>query len=148
LTTNGSQFAEECFGCSALCDKAINHEGRWFYECHTLTGDLSKYDSISIVWNEIGWWQVHAGTAEGYIDMPVRLSDVGDHDYMGAIDYQETISGSVCIDPNEFPYELDGTGISGYFNNLKSGGKLRCFDKPDWVFRCSLYKCFLIMNCF
>jgi len=120
------------------------HKGRWFYECHIVTGDLQKYDSISIVWNEQEeWWQVHAGSAKGYIDMPLITSNVGDHDYDGYLDHQYSESDTVCVDPDAMAYDfepdsthynwLDYENHGDYPNGLIYGS-LECLGDLDWVF--------------
>ena len=132
MTTSNQFVDEKCDNCSAICDKAINHEGRWFYECHTFTGGLRKYNDISIIYRpKDNFWQVHAGTAKGYIDMLLPSSSIGDHDYYGMIDYQSTSSDSVCIDPDATA--IDSPGYEDYFDEALNSGSLECLDGQDWV---------------
>jgi len=124
--------AKKCDNCSAICDKAIKHDGRWFYECKNFTGDLEQYNNISIVW-KYGNWQVLAQSAKGYIEIH-PTSSVGEHDDNGKFDYQVTSSSSVCIDPDASA--LDVPGWQGMFPEALFQGSLECLDGQDWVFRC------------
>ena len=110
-------------------------EGRWFYECQNFTGDLKKYDDISIVWDRIGDWRVHAGIANDYTEMPFRpTSSIGENDFFGEVDYQITQSGSVCIDPDATAY--DYPGYEDVYDEALLFGSLECLDGQDWVFIC------------
>ena len=57
-----------CDNCSAICDKTMIHEGRWYYECQTFTGDLRQFNEITIVWESYFWHVVVDTSAQEWID--------------------------------------------------------------------------------
>ena len=102
-----------CDNCSAICDKSINQDGRWFYDCQNLTGEFLDSDNgISIKWDNFngGAWRVLGGKVMGSTFYPIRY------------DSQWSTWNSVCIDPDISP--------------PISNGSLECLDGPDWVLRC------------
>ena len=125
---------KQCDNCSGICDKAINHDGRWFYDCHTFTGSLKQYNDISIVRDENGEWRVRTGTANDYIEMPIRPSSaIGENDFFGAFDYQLTSPSSVCIDPDASAWD-NNSPYEPWHDEALVAGSLECLDGPDWVF--------------
>ena len=93
---------------------------RWFYDCHTFTGDLQKYNFISIVWRYNNWAPIVDISAQTWVDTFGQNHQTGGQ----AIDIQFT--NDVCID-YEAPLKF---------------GSLECLDEPDWVFRrCIVFSC-------
>jgi len=133
VTHYTDQFDSEyrrCANCSAICNKAINREGRWFYGCQKFTGDLKKYYEISIAWS--GWsWQV------------VGYDGTGMQTY---IDTQTPTQDSVCIDPDALnPDDYPGAEDYGY-NQALYAGTLECLDGQDWVFTYDTYIFYRVPN--
>ena len=137
--TSGSRLSEgnDCDNCSAICDKSTKREGRWWYECRNLTGDLTQYDVISIVWQH--WWKVQVGTIQGWTPS-LPLQHFGKNDYLGFLDAQQTPSTSVCIDPDAVA--IDDPVFDNPEYDLDTAlfmGSLECLDEPDWVFHCDTF---------
>jgi len=115
-----------CNNCSAICDKTIFHEGRWYYDCQNFTGDFTQYNDISIVWDGWDWLLVVGNSAQEYIDQT-------DYNY-NLVDAQYSTSETVCIDPDATSVDIPGEEHYGPQTALINGS-LECLDGQDWVFR-------------
>ena len=84
------------------CDKTIIHEGRWTYECQDFTGDLKKYDEISITWRKNGPFLQWGLQATSPATSPNNVIDV-----------QMTSPDSVCIDQDAVAFDVPGKEHQG-----------------------------------
>ena len=92
---NGLIDCRDSPNCSAICNKAFEHAGRWTYDCDTQTGNL-KNRKVSISWHPGfrtyqgthraggSWYVVVDYTAQEWIDGEL-WNELFDEEYIDAV---------------------------------------------------------------